>query len=198
MDESWLTEQARAALAAIEPEHRHAERMRYTVRRVAWAIEIEQIGEEPVFSRGPRDPALCSRAIWYGKWRKRDDVKAALAACREALKAWRDAEVERAETAALRRVRLGLAEKAEEAIVAGLLGIIQDSGARSSDRLAAVDRYTQLAVPDLAARIPATQAAAVSVEVRHLDDVIERELARVAGGGESGAAEAAPGDADAL
>jgi hypothetical protein len=134
----------------------------------------------------------------YGKWRQRDDIQSALVACRSALRTWRDAEVERAETAALRRVRLGLAEKAEEAIVAGLLGIIQDSGARSSDRLAAVDRYTQLAVPDLAMRIPITQAAAVSVEVRNLDDVIERELARVAGGGENCAAEAAPGDGDAL
>lgn len=172
--------------------------MRYTVRRVAWAIEIEQIGEEPVFSRGPRDPALCSRAIWYGKWRQRDDVKAALAACREALKAWRDAEVERSETEALRRVRLLLAEKAPETIVAGLTGIINDSTARGDHRLAAVDRLTQLALPDLAVRIPTTQAVAVPVEVRNLDDVIERELARVAGGGESSAAEAASGDADAL
>jgi len=195
-----MTDQVRAALAAIDPTHRHVERMRYTVRRVAWSIEVERAGEEVVFTREPRDPQLCSRTIWYGKWRKRPDVQAALTACREALRGWRDAEVERAETEALRRVRLMLSEKAPEAIVDGLMGIINDGTARGDHRLAAVDRLTQLAVPELAARIPMNQAGAVAVEVevRNLDDFIERELARVAGSGENGAAETATGDADAL
>jgi len=193
-----MTDQVRAALAAIDPTHRHVERMRYTVRRVAWSIEVERAGEEVVFTREPRDPQLCSRTIWYGKWRKRPDVQAALTACREALRGWRDAEVERAETEALRRVRLMLSEKAPEAIIDGLMGIINDGTARGDHRLAAVDRLTQLAVPELAARIPVNQASAVAVEVRNLDDFIERELARVAGSGENGAAETATGDADAL
>lgn len=173
--ETWLTEEAQAALDALgEP---HVEKKRYTVRAIAWAMINGEVltdgktsyAEDAVFKRRilsargklRRDPGLCARSVWYRGttgWRFLDEVQAALQACLAAARAWKSATVQRAQVTAWEKAQLLLAERAPEAIVNGLTGLIADTSARGDHRLAAVDRLAQFAFPELAGRIPAGQA----------------------------------------
>jgi len=172
----WLTDEAQQALDAIQEPH--AERKRYTVQRVAWAMTTGVLvngeisfAEDALFkvrdAQGKRDRQLCARSVWYRKdtgWRFLPDVAAAMMVCLKAASEWKQATVQRAQIAAWEKTQLLLAEKAPEAIVVGLTGLIADSTARGDHRLAAVDRLAQFAFPELAARIPAS-AGALPVEV---------------------------------
>lgn len=191
----WITDAAQQALDAIQEPH--VERKRYTVQRVAWVMTTGimlngelSFAEDAVFkvrdTQGKRDRQLCARSVWYRSetgWKFLPDVAAALSACLAAARAWKAATVERAQIAAWEKMQLLLAEKAPDAIVNGLTGLIEDKTVRGDHRLAAVDRLTQFSFPDLAARIPGERAALM--EVQGLDALIDAELARVAGHGES-------------
>lgn len=177
----WLTDEARAALNLIQEPH--AERKRYTVQRVAWGqvngVMLDgkiSFAEDAVFNvrneKGKRDPGLCARSVWYRSttgWRDLPDVATALIACKEAARVWRSAFVEREQIKAWERVQLRLAEEAPDAIVDGLTGLISDSSARGDHRLAAIDRMSQFAFPDLAGRIPDSGGEGGGDHVLHLE-----------------------------
>jgi len=191
----WITDEAQRALAAIQEPH--VERKRYTVQRIAWVMITGvmvngdlSFAEDAIFrvrdAQGKRDRQICARSVWYRRetgWRFLPDVAAALSACLQAAAEWKQNTVQRAQIAAWEKGQLLLAEKAPDAIVNGLTGLIEDRSVRGDHRLAAVDRLTQFSFPDLAARIPGERAALM--EVQGLDALIDAELARVAGHGES-------------
>lgn len=182
----WITAEAQQALDAIQEPH--VVRKRYTVQRVAWVMTTGlmvngelSFAEDAVFKvrdvHGKRDKQLCARSVWYRKdtgWRFLPDVATALTACLTAAAEWKQDTVQRAQIAAWEKTQLLLAEKAPEAIVNGLTGLIVDSTVRGDHRLAAVDRLAQFTFPDLAARIPAASTS-VPVDVVNMpsaDDLL--------------------------
>jgi len=162
--DGWLTDGAIQALAAIvdadgRRDTRNAQSRRHTVQRMAWAIEVEHLTDDQFFARekalqaDTRDGLLTARSTW---WKIRDlpDIAAAMAACKSAARAWYDAEVQLRQMAAQRKVMLALAENAKQAIVDGLMAIIQDDEMRGDHRLQGIDRYVQLFSPEMARQIP--------------------------------------------
>ncbi len=80
---TWLTDDIRAKLAAIQPPHVHKKRS--TIVRLAYARANEEPVKE-VFNQ----PDTCNETIWYTKWQHLPDVKTAFDACYEQLLAWAD------------------------------------------------------------------------------------------------------------
>ena len=69
--DEWLTDEIRALLAAIRGPH--VEKKRTTVLLIAFA---KANGEalKGIFARED----TCAESIWWGKWSKDDDIRAAL------------------------------------------------------------------------------------------------------------------------
>lgn len=212
MDTAWLTDEAVAALAAVRDANGKsisvdARKRRHTIYRLTWAMAMEGIrSDDDFFEREKgipkgdprRDDLLTARSTW---WKVRDlpDIVAARIACQAAADTWRDRETQQAQTEARRQIILGLAKHSDRGVVEGLLRLIEDSSAKGSERLQAIDRFVQLLSPELAERIPGEKSSqAMAVEVHGLDAFIEHELARVAGGGEAGVVDAATLTGDGL
>jgi hypothetical protein len=164
---------------------------------MAWVSVVDGRAEDSIFEKGSdgkRDRQVCARSVWYQKWKHDPLITVALEECRKALRAWKDNEVARAETAALKRVRLALAGNAEQAIAGGLQGIIEDRSVAGNHRLQAIDRYIQLFSPELSQRIqeegsaPAEQNPLAGLSDEQLTRLIEN-LSRAPGNSAAGEAE---------
>jgi len=181
---AWLTAEILDLLRAIRGRRDVVAKKRYTLIQVAIARATPGISENSVFQD---DPQVCARSTWYGKWSHEPEIQAALAACEQRLQDWRDAETLLIEAHAAQLRRRGYAEGSLDGL-RGLRKIVLSEQARAADRIEASKVLLKLADPALTELLDGTRSA-VPVEISNLDDLIEYELARVAGGGEAGAAE---------
>lgn len=187
----FLDAACREALAAIRGNE--AAKKRYTVLLLA----IAEATMQPL-SNVFRDPRACNKRVWYQKWQKLPEIAKALELLTARALAWRDADTARTEAQA--------AQKRHRAIALGSLDGIQslreialDAEAPAKDRIEADAMLLALADDQAASRIVTLRKGTpLPVEVEGLDALIDYELARMASGGENGAAETATGDADAL
>lgn len=196
---AWLTDEIRAALAAIRGPH--VEKKRKTVLLVAFA---KANGEplKPLFERTD----TCAESIWWGKWSHQPDIRAALAVCETQALAWADAEtvsIEQRYRTERRRSVAKWAAKAPDALAAVMAGMEQ----RGSDRINAAVTLIKLADPDTTGGVGMVQGGGdtsqtVQIDVSRLtDDQLDRILAgeppatvvAATGGGGEGAT--APGGA---
>jgi hypothetical protein len=180
----WMTEEIRALLEAIPGPH--APKKRTTVIKLAFAHANQQ-PLRGVFGQ----PDTCAENIWYMKWRFAPEIKAALEACRKRALEYVDDETAAIEAHYRTQRRRSTAKYAADAPVA-LAAVMSGGEQRGNDRIRAAMELIGLAEPETRGKLPA-----FPVEVQNLDDLIEYELARLAGGSESGVAGAVEADASA-
>lgn len=186
---SWIDDEVREALGRIRGNE--AAKIRSTVIMLASAT-----ASSTPWLHVFRSKNACNRRIWYEKWRYKPEIAAALSLCTQKALAFADAEIAAVETLALRERRKAIAEGSVDALRGlRLTALSQDD--RADYRTAASAMLLALADETLAGRIVMVQKGqALQVDVGGLDDLIERELARVADGSEAGDVGAAAGDAE--
>jgi plasmid maintenance system antidote protein VapI len=183
----WMTPELRRALDEIEQPH--VAKKRATVLLLASAT-ANDVAWSTVFE----DPRACNQRVWYQKWQHDPAIATALElATMEALH-WRDAETARIEAHVTQQRRRAIAEGSLDAVTGLRKTALSEPSHMQID---ASKVLLTLADEEAAAKLAAAKGKPIEVEVKGLDDHIERELARVATGGEAGDAEEAPGDADA-
>ena len=182
----WMTPEIRALLGTIQG--RHAVKKRTTVIKLAFAKAKRKPMEE-VF----KGKNTCNARIWWQKWQYDPLIERALEACTERALEWEDEETAALEAQARMALRRGVAEHAPEA-PAALASVMGDGSQPGSNRIAAAK---ELRVWLLKPEQVGDGTGAIPVKVAEIDAEIERELARLAGGGENGNAGQTAGDADA-
>ncbi len=172
----------------------HVDKKRYTALCVAIARATPGVSENSVFEE--KDPKICARSTWYGKWKHVPAIAAVVAACEARLRDWRDAETLKLEAYTQQLLRREISQGAVDA-VKGLRRTALSSTDRADYRTDASEVLLTLSDDDLATRLTTRRSGgAIPVEVKDLDAFIARELARVADDGEAGASTAASPDAD--
>lgn len=186
--EGWFDEEVKAALAAIRGAE--AAKKRATVILLASAT-----ASNTPWARVFEHDLACKQRVWYQKWQYKPEIAAALTLCTQKALAFADAEIAAIETQALRERRKAIAEGSVDA-VRGLRLTALSREDRADYRSAASAMLLALTDEALAARIVMVQKGqALQVDIGGLDDLIERELARVADTGEDGDVGTAAGDA---
>jgi len=180
-NETWLTDDIRAALAAIRGPH--VEKKRKTILLVAFA---KANGEplKPLFERAD----TCAEPVWWGKWHKQTDIRAALELCEKRALEWVDAETAAIESryrTERRRAVAKWAAKAPDALAAVMAGIEQ----RGNDRINAAVTLIKLADPATTGGVGTVQGGGetsqtVQIDVSQLSD---DQLARILAGEPAGA-----------
>jgi hypothetical protein len=137
--DEWLTAEISGLLAAIQPPH--LEKKRRTVLLVAFAkVNAEPL--KPLFGR----PDTCNESIWWAKWSKMPDIRAALEACERRALEWADAETVRLE-ARYRQERKRSVAKWAAAAPDALAAVMAGAGQRGADRINAAVTLIKLADP---------------------------------------------------
>lgn len=136
----WLNEDVRAALDAIQPPH--IEKKRHTVILLAFA-RANQTPVMDVFSR----PDTCHASIWYDKWARLPDVKAAFDTCYRRALDYADEETAAIESFYTRQRRQDIGKYAAQA-PAALATVMVSSEQRGSDRINAALALIKLADPE--------------------------------------------------
>jgi hypothetical protein len=187
--EGWFDEEVKAALASIRGAE--AAKKRATVILLASAT-----ASNTPWARVFEHDLACNQRVWYQKWQYKPEIATALSLCTQKALAFADAEIAAIETQALRERRKAIAEGSVDA-VRGLRATALSQDDRADYRTAASAMLLALADETLAGRIVMVQKGqALQVDVGGLDDLIERELARVADGSEAGDVGTAAGDAE--
>jgi len=185
---TWLTAEALAELKRIQPPH--VAKKRATVILLASAIASET-PQARVFE----DERACNQRVWYQKWQYEPEIATALEFCIEAALDAKDTETARIEAAALQQRRRAIAAGSIQAVTGLQLTALQ---ARNKDGIEASKVLIKLADPELATRLGESGGQALAVEVAGLDALIDAELARVAGHGESRVADPVADQGDEL
>lgn len=169
--DEWLTDEIRALLAAIRGPH--VDKKRTTVLLIAFArANAEPI--KPIFERED----TCAESVWWGKWSRQPDIRAALEACEARALEWADRETVRIEARHRQERRRALAKWAAAAPDA-LGAVMGGGGQRGSDRINAAVTLIRLADPETAAGVQPTAVLEQSQMVV-IDDARE-QLARLLG-----------------
>jgi len=138
--QTWITEEIRGLLAAIQPPH--LEKKRRTVLLLAFARANQTLVAE-VFGRAD----TCSTQIWYEKWFRLPDVKAAFDACYARALDYADEETAALEAHYRRQRRRAIGQYAANA-PAALATVMASSDQRGSDRINAALSLIKLADPE--------------------------------------------------
>jgi hypothetical protein len=136
----WLTPEIRNLLAAIRPPH--VERKRRTVILLAFA-RANQTPVDAVFRRED----TCNESIWYMKWAKDPDVRAAFDACYTRALEYADDETAALEAHYTRQRRQAIGKYAANA-PAALAAVMAGQEQRGSDRINAALALIKLADPE--------------------------------------------------
>ena len=157
----------------------HIAKKRATVILLATAL-----ASETALARVFEDTRACNQRVWYQKWKNVASIAAALDACTVAALDARDQETARVEGRVLQERRRAIAAGSLDAIAGLRMTALE---VRDADGTQASRVLLKLADPNL----PGLEdgASALSVEISNLDELIEYELARVAGSGEDVAVE---------
>jgi len=169
--QQWMTDEIRDLLAAIPGPHK--QKKRSTIIKLAFA-KANQTPMSHVF--GKKD--TCSENIWWMKWQYVPEIKAAYEACLSRSLEYADEELIALEAYYRRERRKSTAKYASQAPVA-LASVMVGVEQRGADRIRAALELVNLSEPETAGKRPS-----FPVEVTNLDELIEHELARLAGGGE--------------
>jgi len=187
--EGWFDSEVKAALAAIRGAE--AAKKRATVILLASAT-----ASNTPWARVFEHERACNQRVWYQKWQYKPEIAQALSLCTQKALAFADAEIAAVEMKALQERRRAIAEGSVDAL-RGLRLTALSREDRADYRTAASAMLLALADETLAGRIVMVQKGqALQVDVGGLDDLIERELARVADAGEAGDVGTATGDAE--
>lgn len=171
----WMTDEIRDLLSQIPGPH--ALKKRATVIKLAFARVNRQTVKE-VF----REPDVCTEAIWYTKWQYDPAIQAAYQACLQRAYEYADEETVAIETHFRTLRRQSVARYASQA-PAALAAVMGDKDSGGGNRIRAALELIGLADPDMERERPA-----LTVEVKELDSLIERELAVLASRGQGSAA----------
>jgi hypothetical protein len=160
----WLTEALLALLRAVRGPH--VAKKRYTLIQVAIARATPGVAEDSIWKNDdPEEQAkLCARSTWYGKWKHRPDIAAALAACEQRLRDWRDAETLRIEAEALQLRRRAIAEGSVDA-VQGLRKTAMSAKDRADLRTEASRTLLALSDEELALRLARLDGGGIPIKV---------------------------------
>jgi hypothetical protein len=137
---SWLTPEIRELLAAIQQPH--VERKRRTVILLAFA-RANQTPVEAVFKRTD----TCNESIWYMKWSRDADVRAAFDACYTRALEYADEETAAIEAHYRRARRQAIGKYAAQAPMS-LAAVMASVDQRGSDRINAALALIKLADPE--------------------------------------------------
>jgi len=171
----WMTDEIRELLRAIQPPW--VGKKRTSVIRLAFAA-----AQNKPLKRVFDDPDVCSRNVWYTKWSRQPDVRAAFDACVARVREWIDEETAAIEEHYRQERRRALAQYSAAA-PAALATVMTDRGERGEARIKAAETLIRFADPDVAGKVRTGGGLNVDVEVADLDAAIERELRRLADGG---------------
>jgi hypothetical protein len=166
--DEWLTEEIRGLLGAIRPPH--VEKKRRTVLLVAFA---KANGERLTDVFGRED--TCAESIWWRKWNREPDIRAALEACEKRALEWADQETVHIEARYRNERRRTVARWAAEAPNA-LASVMADKGQRGSDRINAAVTLVKLADPAETATVGTVANLDVmqAVNVGRFEDALKR------------------------
>ena len=143
--DEWMTDEIRALLQAIRPPH--VEKKRKTILLIAFGRANGQPLKD-VFDRED----TCAESIWWGKWSKQADIRAALDACEQRALEWADQETVRLEAHYRNERRRDIAKYAAQAPVA-LASVMAGQNQPGSARINAAVTLIKLADPEDAATV---------------------------------------------
>lgn len=179
--DEWMTDEIRALLQAIRPPH--VEKKRKTVLLIAFAKANGQTLRD-VFGRDD----TCAESIWWAKWSKQADIRAALEACEKRALEWADQETVLLE-AKFRNERRRAVAKWAAAAPDALASVMASPTQRGGDRINAAVTLIKLADPEDAATVGtvvSSEQNQVLMQLGRFEDALKRAY---------GADEGAAGDA---
>jgi len=165
-----LDDELAARLKAVRGNE--SDKKRYTALLYGVARATPGVREDAIFDRDREDgDMICSRSIWYGKWKKQSAIRAVWEYVEELTRTYREAETLRIEMQAQQLLRRALAEGQVDA-VAGLRHTALSTVDRADYRTDASKTLLALGNEELAARLAILGARGVPVEIPELPEQV--------------------------
>jgi len=142
-----------------------ADKKRYTALLYGVARATPGVREDAIFDREREDSdSICSRSVWYGKWKKQPAIRAVWEYVEELTRTYREAETLRIEMQAQQLLRRALAEGQVDAVT-GLRQTALSLSDQANHRTDASKVLLALGNNELAARLAVLNPRGVPVEI---------------------------------
>lgn len=139
--------------------------MRYTALLYGVVRATPGVPEDSIFDKARADAGqICSRSVWYGKWKKQPRIRAVWEYVEELTKTWREAETLRIEMEAQQLLRQAIAEGQVDAVT-GLRKTALSGIDRADYRTDASKTLLALGSEELATRLGGLQHGAIPIEI---------------------------------
>lgn len=157
-----------------------ADKKRYTAILYGVARATPGVREDSIFDREREDKEMiCARSIWYGKWKKVEEIRAVWEYVEELTRTYREAETLRVEMDAQQILRRTIAEGQVDA-VRGLRQTALGVTDRADFRTEAAKALLALGSTEHAARLAMLHPQAMPVEItKQADQVVKLDVSQL-------------------